>query len=123
MTMIGQPGPVVFSPRRARQLRDALIISLVVDAYLVAVVVIEVGAGNTGRAVSVGVPTATLLGYTVACLIQLRHRRQAAKVLCAMTGSLLIVVGLVLVATLFGLIPIVLGIAVVWLSFRRERER
>ena len=41
----------------------------------------------------------TLLGYTVACLLQLRQRRQAARVLCAMTGSLLIVVGLVLVAT------------------------
>jgi cadmium resistance protein CadD (predicted permease) len=84
------------------------------------VVAIEVSSDNTGRAISIGVPTATLIGYTVATLLKLRDRQRTAKVLCAMTGSLLIVVGLVLVATLFGLIPIVLGIAVIWLSFRRE---
>jgi hypothetical protein len=123
MTMLGQPGPEVFSPRRARQLRDALIVSLVVDAYLIAVVVIEASGGNTGRAVSIGVPTATLVGYSIACLSQLRYRRRIAKVLCAMTGSLLIVVGLVLVSTLFGLIPIILGIAVLVLSLRQERNR
>ena len=50
----------------------------------------------------------------------LRRRNQLAKVLCAMTGSLLAIMGLVVVQTLFGLVPVVLGVLLVVLSFRRD---
>jgi hypothetical protein len=66
------------------------------------------------------VPALTLIGYTIGSLWMLRRRNQLAKVLCAMTGSLLIVVGLILVQTLFALVPVVLGVLLLVLSFRRD---
>ena len=113
-------GRVVFSVERARLLRQVLYVSLVVDAYLVAVTAIEAGLGNVGYAISIGVPTLVLIGYTVGTLVTLRSRNQLSKVLSAMTGSLLAILGLVVVKTLFGVVPVVLGVLVVVLSFRRD---
>jgi glucose uptake protein GlcU len=117
---ISPMGRVVFSVERARLLQQVLYVSVVVDLYFVAVTAIEVGRGTVGHAVSIGVPTVTLIGYTIGSLLMLRRRNQLARVLCAMTGSLLFVVGAILVQTLFALVPVVLGVLVFVLSFRRD---
>jgi hypothetical protein len=117
---ISPMGRVVFSIERARLLRQVLYVSIVVDIYFVAVTAIEFGQGNAGRAVSIGVPTLTLIGYTAGSLYMLGRRNLLAKVLCAMTGSLLFVVGLILAQTLFALVPAVLGVLLFVLSFRRD---
>ena len=117
---ISPMGRIVFSVERARLMQQVLYVSIVVDLYVVAVVVIEFNRGNAGHAVSIGVPALTLVGYTIGSLWMLRRRNQLAKVLCAMTGSLLIVVGLILVQTLFALVPVVLGVLLFVLSFKRD---
>jgi len=113
-------GRIVFSVERARLLRQVLYVSIVVDLYLVAATAIEARMGNLGYAISIGTPTLVLVGYTAGTLVLLRRRNQLAKVLCAMTGSLLAIMGVVVVQTLFGLVPVVIGVLLVVLSFRRD---
>ena len=78
--------------------------------------------GDSSVGIYVGVPALTLTGFSIGSVVHLRHRRYLAKVLCIMTSVLLIVMGLVLAGSPFGLLLIVIGVWMLVQSVRRDDD-
>jgi hypothetical protein len=114
----------IYGPVRAKELRWLMYTSLI--AGLVLLLMALIGFANSDRdfGIYVGVPALTLTGFTIAALIHLRRRFVMAKVLCTMTGVLLVVTGLVLLQIAFGLSALLLGTGVwtIVVAVRRDSQ-
>jgi hypothetical protein len=111
-----------YGPTRAKQLRYLASSGLVAGVILGAMAAIGFAYDDPDVGIYVGVPALTLTGFSIGALVHLRQRRYLAKVLCIMTSVLLIVMGLVLARSPFGLLLIGIGVWMLVLAARRDDE-
>jgi hypothetical protein len=112
----------VLSVPRATGLRRILLVVVALSALLVLLAVVT-AIGGVGRfAIVVGVIGAALLLASGGTLRALRDRGPAAKRGCLVTGVLLIVFAVPLVAVWIGLIMAIAGVLLLFAVYAPERE-
>jgi hypothetical protein len=110
-------GTVVYSPARAQQLRYLLWSAFVLGAVCLGLAVFVLVLGGSARfAGFVGVPAVVVLASSMLTLRALEDRGQAARVGSLLTGSVLIVVGLLLASAVVGILPSIVGILLMLLA-------
>jgi uncharacterized membrane protein len=111
-----------YGHHRAKQLRYLAFSGLAAGLVLAVMAAIGFAYDDSSVGIYVGVPALTLTGFSIGSVVHLRHRRYLAKVLCIMTSVLLIVMGLVLARSPFGLLLIVIGVWMLVQSVRRDDD-
>jgi hypothetical protein len=110
----------VYSVDRATQLRMLLYAALVVAGLLALAAVWGLATGFPLFAVAMALPAVTVAGSALASLRHLRRRSLAAKVMCVMTGVLLVLVGLILAQLVVGILPSIVGVLLILLALLKD---
>jgi hypothetical protein len=111
----------VYGPTRATQLRSLTYGALMAGVVVVVMAGVAFAYEDVDVALYLGLPGLILIGFSVASLVHLRQRGITAKVLCAMTATLVVVVG-ILVFGVFGVLLIGVGVWMLVQSLRRDDE-
>jgi hypothetical protein len=111
----------VYGPTRATQLRSLTYGALMAGVVIVIMAGIAFAYDDLNVGLYLGLPGLILVGFSLATLHHLRQRRFLAKVLSAMTATLVVVMGIVVLG-LFGVVLIGVGIWMLVQALRRDDE-
>jgi hypothetical protein len=109
-----------YSDNRIRQLRFALFGTVVVAALMLAGAIALLVMGYVEIGIAVAFPGVLLLTAALISLRTVRGIDRWAKISCVMTGVLCVLVGLALSTAPIGLLPLLVGVAVLVLALTRD---